>query len=136
MENKRTLKESSFVEVNVAEIELKVCTKCHTSKEKHKDFYICMGVMRGECKKCTIRRNVKYQQKIKPWINRFVDGDETRSYMAEYKAKNPEKFVQYRKTFKEKHPNYGRDQALQKKQKKMLGFNNNPSTTNKPFTQG
>lgn len=96
----------------------KVCTMCLETKDETKDFYRCSGYFRSECKACTVRRNVRYQRKVQAWKNRFVDGDERRSYMIEYYAKNKEKFAEYRKKFKEKYPDYYRNYFHEHKKQK------------------
>jgi len=84
---------------------LKICSRCNTAKEPT-FFYTCKGKTRSECKACTIKRNGLYQQKNRSWKNRFVDNDEQKSYMTAYYAAHKDKFAQYRKTFREKHPEY------------------------------
>lgn len=86
--------------------DLKICSKCNMAKIAEKDFYMCQGKMRSECKACTIKKNVRYQKSVKAWKYRCTDTEEKRSYMNEYYAKNKEKFAGYRKKFKEKYPEY------------------------------
>lgn len=62
--------------------------------------------MRSECKKCTIKKNVRYQREHESWKYRFVDNEEKKTYMSDYYAKNKEKFAEYRAKFREKHPDY------------------------------
>ena len=95
---------------------LKRCSKCHQYKDESKDFYVCLGTIRGECKKCTVKRNVSYQKKNKSWRNRFVDEERQRSYMVDYYAKNKEKFAEYKRKFKEKNPDYFREWHMRKKE--------------------
>jgi hypothetical protein len=79
---------------------------------------MCQGVVRGECKVCTIKRNVKRQRKTEAWRNRFVDDTEKRAYMRSYYARNKDKFALYREKFKKKHPDYFRNYAIKKKKQK------------------
>lgn len=97
---------------------LRVCRKCKKEKVAEKDFYVCKGKMRGECKVCTIKANVKYQQKNKSWRNRFVDEDSGRSYMSEYYANNKEKFAEYGRKFRERNPEYHKLYARKRKNEK------------------
>lgn len=108
----------SSVEDFVVESEWKVCSKCNATKLRDKDFYRCKGLLRRECKACTISKNIRYQRKIKAWKNKFVDGDEQRSYMVEYYRKNREKFAEYRRKFKEKYPDYYREYNRKRKEEK------------------
>jgi hypothetical protein len=104
-----------FVEEIVAVDDLKICSKCNCAKIASTDFYVCQGKWRSECKACTIRKNVRYQKRVKAWKHRFVDNDEQRSYMVEYYAKNKEKFAEYRRKFKEKYPDYYKEYARKQK---------------------
>lgn len=104
-----------FVEVNVAQGELKICSRCNEVKTAENDFYMCQGKRRSECKACTIKKNVRYQRKVEAWKHRYIDNDEQRVYMLEYYANNKEKFVEYRKRFKEKYPDYYKLYARKKK---------------------
>lgn len=97
--------------------EIKICSKCNQAKETWQDFYFCKGKMRSECKMCTVKRNVRYQRKVKAWKFRYVDNDQQRSYMVEYYRKNKERFAEYRKKFKEKYPDYYKDYARNRKNK-------------------
>lgn len=95
----------------------KICSKCNQAKNPDTDFYWCAGKLRSECKKCTIRRNIRYQKQTEAWKHRFVDGDVRRSYMAEYYANNKEKFDEYRKKFRERNPDYYREYFRRRKEK-------------------
>lgn len=86
--------------------DLKICSKCNKAKKATQDFYLCSGRWRSECKKCTVKRNVKYQRKIRAWKTRYVDDEARRAYMRDYYAKNKEKFAQYREEFRERYPDY------------------------------
>ena len=97
--------------------EEKICTICEEKKSKLRDFYICKGYVRSECKACTIKRNSAYGKKNKTWQNRSVDREATREYMQEYYAKNRYKFAEYRQKFKEKHPNYYQDYKTKKQER-------------------
>ena len=97
--------------------DVKVCSKCFEAKIAFLDFYMCQGKFRSECKRCTIKKNVKYQRTVQAWKYRFVDNDERKSYMVEYYARNKEKFAAYRKKFKEKHPGYHKLYARARKNK-------------------
>lgn len=96
---------------------LKTCTKCHEIKS-YEDFYICGGRTRSECKKCTIKRNVRYQKKTKAWKRRYVDDDARRIYMRDYYEKNKDKFAKYRTEFKERYPEYYKQYFRARKEKK------------------
>lgn len=97
---------------------LKVCSICGCEKDLNADFYMCSGRYRSECKVCTIKRNAVYQKKKQPWLKRFSSSDEHKSYMAEYYHNNREKFLEYRKTFNKKHPNYYKDYQQKRKSAK------------------
>ena len=84
----------------------KICSKCHKSKDLENEFYLSSGNYRSECKNCTIKKNMKYQRKVKSWKFRSIDNDSTRTYMREYYSKNKEKFARYRAEFKLRHPDY------------------------------
>lgn len=96
--------------------ELKICSRCNTAKRADADFYLCQGKSRSECKSCTIKKNVKYQRKVKAWKYRFVENDEKRSYMVDYYHRNKEKFAEYRRKFREKYPDYHREYARKRKE--------------------
>lgn len=96
---------------------IKICSKCNQAKDSLTAFYSCKGKMRSECKACTVKRNVRYQRKVKAWKFRYVDNDVQRSYMVQYYRQNKEKFAEYRKKFKEKYPDYYRDYARDRKNK-------------------
>lgn len=97
--------------------EMKKCKRCHQTKEAMTDFYMCSGKWRSECKKCTIKRNVKYQLQFKPWRSRYVDDNARRIYMRAYYKKNREKFAQYRADFIARNPEYFRDYHRMRKEK-------------------
>lgn len=99
----------------MADRNLKICSKCNSAKNSLTDFYFCQGKMRSECKSCTIRKNVRYQKRVKAWLHRFVDDEEQRSYMVDYYAKNKEKFAEYRRKFKEKYPDYYKEYSRKRK---------------------
>ena len=65
----------------------KICTRCQKDRPI-KYFYICGGIRRGECKDCTISKNIQYQREKKTWLNRT-------EYMKDYRAKNKAKFEGY-----------------------------------------
>lgn len=98
--------------------DLKICSKCNCAKISQTDFYMCQGRWRSECKACTIRKNVRYQKRVKAWKYRFVDNDEKCSYMVDYYAKNKDKFAEYRRKFKERNPDYYREYSRKRKDKK------------------
>jgi len=97
--------------------DLKICSKCHQAKIMDKDFYLCSGRWRSECKACTIRRNVRYQRRIKSWKHRYLNDDTRRLYMREYYEKNKEKFVAYRAEFRLKYPEYYKEYFRKRKEK-------------------
>ena len=86
--------------------DLKRCTGCLKCKEAIKDFYMCSGNFRSECKACTIHRNVEYQRRVQAWKYRYGDEDLRKSYMREYYSKNSDKFAKYRSEFRERYPEY------------------------------
>ncbi len=86
--------------------QLKICSRCMAKKMLRTDFYLCRGQYRSECKVCTIKQNVVNQRDTQAWKKRLIDTDDRRSYQLEYYQKNKAKFAEYRKRFKEKHPNY------------------------------
>lgn len=96
---------------------LSICNKCLQAKESDQ-FYTTRGVPRSECKKCTIRRNVRHQRKIKAWLSKSVDVESRKEYMREYYEKNKEKYVTYRNNFRKKHPYYYVDYFRRKKNKR------------------
>jgi len=98
--------------------DLKICSKCHQTKETDRDFYLCSGSRRSECKACTIKRNVRYQRKVKSWKNRYEDNEARRTYMREYYDKNRDKFSQYRAEFRERYPDYYKEYFRDRKEKK------------------
>lgn len=118
------------ITVEICVNNLKICSKCNTAKDSD-SFYSSKGKIRSECKACTIKKNVYYQKKTKSWKNRFIDSDEKRSYMVDYYAKNRDKFAEYRKTFREKHPEYFKLYSRKRKNegwKSEAGVNNSPAS--------
>lgn len=95
--------------------ELKICTKCNCLKSSETDFYMCQGRLRSECKACTISKNVIYQKKKQSWKKRAMSDEEQKSYMVDYYGKNKEKFAEYRRKFKENHPEYYKEYFRKKK---------------------
>ena len=87
---------------------LKICSRCNSLKTEE-DFYICRGIVRSECKPCTIKKNVNYQKLKRSWMSRFIDEEEQKSYMLNYYAEHKDKFAEYRRKFKEKYPGYHKD---------------------------
>lgn len=100
---------------------IKICSKCRQAKDAYLDYYMNQGVMRSECKACTIRRNVRRQKQLQPWKHRFVDEESRKEYAKEYYAKNRERFAQYRSEFRKKNPEYYKMYARNKKNKKRSG---------------
>ncbi len=98
---------------------LKKCTKCCEDKEIN-DFYMCAGKYRSECKRCTIKRNSKYQIKNQTWKHRFEDEDARKAYMQKYYSKNREKFAMYRAEFKARNPDYYKNYTKRRKQKQHV----------------
>lgn len=94
------------------------CTRCGEIKDQHMDFYLCRNIVRSECKKCTIKRNVKYQKDNNSWKTHHGGDENRRAYMRSYYAKNKEKFSKYRKEFKEKYPDYYHNYFIAQKGKK------------------
>lgn len=93
----------------------KNCNICNAKKVIKDHFYCSKGTYRAECKACTIKKNVLYQQKNKTWQHRFVDDDCQRSYMSDYYSKNKEQFAEYGKNFRERNPEYHKLYARRKK---------------------
>ncbi len=96
----------------------KTCTGCHKAKDREKDFYISQGRVRSQCKECIIKKNVQYQIDTQAWLMRDSDDEQRRAYMVEYYAKNKEKFAEYRRKFKNSHPEYYKVYARDRKDKK------------------
>lgn len=97
--------------------DMKVCSKCHEEKELRQDFYMCAGRWRSECKKCTIKRNVRYQRKVKSWKYRYSDDISRKLYMRTYYGKNKEKFAKYRADFRTRFPEYYKEYFRKRKEK-------------------
>lgn len=97
--------------------DFKICSQCHQAKESVTDFYLCAGRWRSECKACTIKRNVRYQKRVKAWKHRYVDDDSRRLYMRDYYNKNKERFAKYRSEFKNRYPDYYKDYFRKRKEK-------------------
>lgn len=95
--------------------ELKICSRCNCAKIASTSFYRCQGKMRSECKACTISKNVRYQKQTQAWMHRFVDEEGKRSYMVDYYSKNKAKFVEYRRKFRERNPDYYKDYTRRRK---------------------
>lgn len=95
--------------------QMKVCSRCMSKKLLRTDFYMCEGIYRSECKACTIKRNTKNQRASKIWKNRLFDPKKQRKYQLAYYAKNKEKFAEYRRRFREKHPNYNTNYGRRKR---------------------
>jgi len=126
------MKANTSVEVT-AMTKLKICSRCFETKEG-KDYYTCKGLMRSECKTCTIKRNISYQKKTQAWKHRFIDNEQRKSYQLDYYAKNKEKFAEYRTNFKLKHPEYFKMYARQRKNDlrgKSEASVNNPEASDK-----
>lgn len=104
-----------FSAVDVVDSDLKICSRCNRAKHGEDDFYMCQGKYRSECKACTIKKNVRYQQKTKSWRYRFVDNDEKRPYMADYYANHKKEFAEYRRKFLERNPDYHKEYARKRK---------------------
>lgn len=90
----------------------KTCSKCGQTKHLN-FFYTNNGVYRSACKKCIITQNINYQSRAKPWRYK-VSAIDRALYMQEYREKNKEKFVIYRKRFLENHPGYYKKYLQQK----------------------
>lgn len=95
----------------------KKCTHCLKNKDASKDFYLCSGRIRGECKACTINKNVKYQKKVGAWKVKFKDDATRHEYMREYYKNNKEKFARYRAEFKLRNPEYYKNYLRMRKEK-------------------
>jgi hypothetical protein len=86
------------------ERKMKTCSRC--GEDKHViEFYSYHGKVRPECKKCTIERNRIYQKSV-PRASRYIGDEEQRAYYRAYYESHKEKFAEYRRTFKERHPEY------------------------------
>jgi len=95
----------------------KRCSKCFKTKDGEKDFYLCSGRYRGECKACTIKRNVRYQKKNRSWKFRYQDDEARREYMREYYSKNKERYARYRAEFRARYPEYYKEYFRKRKEK-------------------
>lgn len=95
----------------------KICSLCKKSKDMNKDFYLCTGKYRSECKECTKKRNVRYQRKVKAWKYRYIDDETRRHYMREYYDKNKERFARYRSEFRARFPEYYKEYFRRRKEK-------------------
>jgi hypothetical protein len=90
--------------------EMKRCSRCRKMKNIFEDFYVCKGKHRADCKACTIKRNVKHQNRTQAWKKSFGgDLELRRDYMREYYKNNKERYSVYRERFRKNHPNYHRD---------------------------
>ena len=107
----------------------KKCTKCGIDKDSETEFYLCSGVYRTECKKCTIAKNVIYQRKKNEQHSGDKDKIYRRKYMREYYAKNKEKFQVYRDKFSKNHPGYYNQYYKSSKDKKKA-LENEPQALN------
>lgn len=110
----------SFVSKKDDMNKLKICSKCFQEKDRVKDFYMCLGKTRGECKSCTIQNNVKYQNKVKAWKNNDVYKENRKIYMKEYRDKNKKKYEKYQQQFRERHPDYQKEYSLKRKNSGQL----------------
>ena len=86
--------------------QMKVCSRCQERKLLRTDFYMCSGRYRSECKKCSSKFAVIRQRETEAWKTRFATHEERKSYANQYYAKNKDKFAEYRRRFKERHPDY------------------------------
>lgn len=98
--------------------EKKECITCHETKIKEVDFYFFGGSWRGQCKACTIKKNVLHQRKVQAWKRSYPDSEARNAYMRSYYNKNKDKFAKYRKDFNEKHPDYQKLYQRQSRAKK------------------
>lgn len=94
----------------------KICARCLIEKPEEM-FYFSSGKRRSECKSCTIRRNVRYQRKIRAWKNRETDCESRRTYMRQYYENHKEKFAKYRSDFRLRHPEYYKEYFRKRKEK-------------------
>lgn len=97
-----------FVLKRVIMIEYKTCSQCNMAKEI-KDFYLCSGKYRSECKKCTVEKNTRYQRSVRAYKSVTVEGERRRLYMRQYYNNNKEKFASYRSKFRSIYPDYYRE---------------------------
>lgn len=95
---------------------IKVCKRCNIAKEEQA-FYFTAGKPRSECKACTIKRNVRYQKKVRSWKFRDTDQEARRSYMRTYYENNKDKFAKYREDFRSRHPEYYKEYFRKRKEK-------------------
>lgn len=94
------------------------CNVCKHEKELEKDFYFSKGNYRGECKKCTSRKNSERAQRT--GYSRFKSAEARREHQREYYRQNKERFKVYRKRFLEKNPEYFKNYKRGIKGKKFL----------------
>ena len=87
---------------------MKMCSRCEEVKCKITDFYMCAGKFRSECKACTIKKNISYQQEKKKIPQDQIKLMKREAYMKSYYAQENvrKKYVHYRKKFRDKHPGY------------------------------
>lgn len=97
-------------------IDMKICSQCYECKLIDGEYYLWQGRPRSECKRCTIKRNVRYQKRVKAWRHRYVDEEARRLYMREYYNQNKEKFAKYRSEFKARNPEYYKEYFRKRKE--------------------
>ncbi len=110
----------------------KICKHCKLKKPLE-DYYACKGVVRPECKKCTIKKNGAYQRRTKAWLTRFGDVEARKNYFREYYHNNPDKHAKYRDNFRKTHPEYYREYYRNRKSQridKKRGSKDTPSQLN------
>lgn len=93
----------------------KTCSVCRQLKDEATEFYCYKGNYRGNCKTCHVKKSVIYQRENETWKNKFIDDEHRVHYLRDYYAKNKEKFAEYRRIYKEKHPDYHKDYARKRK---------------------
>lgn len=103
----------------------KICGK----RKPDTDFYVCGGKIRGECKKCTIKRNSIYQKKA----NKSVDREERKIYQRHYYAEHKKQFAEYRLRFKQRHPDYYKRYPHEKYAKKSA--EKKPTQLDRPWNK-
>lgn len=94
----------------------KTCARCHLEKPEEL-FYFSCGKRRSECKSCTIRRNGRYQKRVKPWRNRDTTSEDRKAFMRKYYENNKEKFAKYRSNFRIRHPEYYKEYFRKRREK-------------------
>lgn len=106
----------------------KLCKNCNTEKEVT-CFYAHKGKPRYHCKECLKTYSKAYREKT-----RLTDEqkEQRKLYLRNYYQQNKDKFIEYRKTLNEKHPNYHTQYARRNRTKKKTGIASHLSVPENP----